>query len=329
MERQQPNHRKRKLRTLRANPIARKSDLKIAAILQKPRSLWPKQFSDAFDILHSEHGLPELKAITLTRKCAEAAIKCVRAHNYPMIAATRRELQITLRKCCAASANGLAFVPSRIRQKLDHDISGLLKGRSVDLEVIEDILRRLSRAIAKVPAAKRSETLRQAIVRRQFKDFQSLHPAVLENCYDALDSFVGQARPGAIFRAKDVLMVLANAIGHDKLSKIHLRPYNNERRLISVITPLCRAAGLGTQRTTNTLNPERRTKFLRFANLVYAGALELMGERSDGSGLPYRQTNEKPQAPQAETESNSKKNSNVNTLPGCDLNLITSDHLRK
>jgi hypothetical protein len=295
-------------------------------MLQAPLCDWAQHLLDAFKILHQEQRLSEQVAKKITAECAAAAVECVQAHNHQVLAAARRALQNTFQKVCAAIANCLQYAPSRIRKKLDFDISVLLRDRSVDLEFIEEILALVAPVLRNIPANKKPEIVIKAIALSQLKDFHALEPSVLENCYDGLGSFVRQAQAGATFRGKDVLMVLANAIGRDKPSKIHLRPYDNERRLISAITPLCRAAGLGTLPTANYLNPERRTKFIRFANFIYAGALEMMGERSDGSGLPYRHTNEKPQT---DTESGSKKSSDVTSLPGSDLNLITYHRLRK
>src|SRR5262249_41129729 len=125
-----------------AIPLARRRlNPFVLDLKSKPTEKWPPHLRRAWNILRSETelALSEEAALSLIIKSVSAAHKCGQAINQRSadIAEfqTRTKLRDTLRRIAKCSKRA----PARLRRQLDGQVVPLIRGSTINLEVIDTI----------------------------------------------------------------------------------------------------------------------------------------------------------------------------------------------
>jgi hypothetical protein len=274
-------------RRARAVPLARKrlENLRFELLARPPA--WPQHLGLAWQVLHDDLAASEEDSRRLVIESVSAAHGCAQLVDERSRAGAQARAITELSKAFARLAKCSGRGSAKLRQELDQAIIAVLCQTPVDLEVMEAILDAAGTSFAKhlteEPAGTALATLGSSeddgVLRIGLKvDFESLPSASHLRLQTTLSDLVTSA--AGDLTAEQIFSTMASVLDTEFM--------NADPEIASLITDyvaavddLWRAAGLHTGRGHDPANPEYRSPFHRFVDLVLTAMIDPWSRRHD------------------------------------------------
>lgn len=270
-------------RKARVNFFARTSlPKRLNALKSTPRSDWPAPLVCAWQILTDELHLSDQDALSVILESVEASHNCIRSQNQQLRDLNEVRVRGKIQKACNRVARCIKRAPAVVRRRLNQCILPLIDHTIIDLEIIETILKTAANCFDEFPADKSSclalKALREPLPGNNYTSGSS---DFLPAAYSALSprfhrevelSLVSLARPvnaGLRTTAADIFEILARALNDESVPKINDHARDVVTSFVAELARSWRRVRLKPSKALSYLNDAYRSKFHRFAELIY------------------------------------------------------------
>jgi hypothetical protein len=258
-------------RKVRATPFARRS---LESFVTRLRSLqtsdWPPRLSGAWKILTNTLGLPDAKARSLVLQSVPIAHDCIKAQSKRVDRIEANQAPARIRRTCHRVSKCIKRAPAILRRRLDAEIPTLIKNIESDLETIEAIFV-ATKAAFEDQQYRESEAVRtgiEALKPSRAADYSMLDTAVRGQVLSALAKLVSSGRQ---VKSAEVFAIVGGALDNWKAQTISLESRDLRTRYVAHLKIIWLEAGLKPGRSIAYLDDTYRSRFHRFAELVYVG----------------------------------------------------------
>jgi hypothetical protein len=253
----------------------------------RPPANWPQHIGLAWQVLHDDLAVSEDDSRRLVIASVSVAFGCAQRVDQRSRAGAQARSITKLSKAFARLAKCSRRGSAKLRQDLDQAVFAVLCQTPVDLEVVEAIFDAAGTSFAKHPTEEPASTALatlessedDGVLRIGLKvDFESLPSASQLRMQTTLSDLVTSA-------AGDLT---AERIFSTMVSVLDTEFMNADPEIACLITDyvgavddLWRAAGLHTGRGHDPANPEYRSPFHRFVELVLTAMIDPWSRRHD------------------------------------------------
>jgi hypothetical protein len=233
-------------------------------------------------------GASEEESRRLVIESMSAAHRCAQLVDERSRAGAQGRSINRLSKAFARIARCAARGSARLRQDLDQALIELLRGDPVDLEDMEAILEAAGTTFARYPTEEPARTALSALgaseedsARRYALklDFESL-PSALHLRMQTMLSELAASTPGDLSAAR-IFSTMASAL-EIEVNRADPEIATLITDYVDAVADLCRPAGLRPGRAHKPDDPEYKSNFHRFADLVLTAVMEPGSRRHDG-----------------------------------------------
>ena len=265
---------------------------------------WPKHLRLGWKILSCELAVDDEKARAVLLASLSAAHNCAQAINRRSRTNVYASGRKKLHDVFARIARCIRRSPASLRHVLDRDVCLSVRSRGIDLESMEALIDRLIAGFALLPKEEPSLTVLRALFPRvllpKSKRADVLRRRLaqgaifLKNDYAALPSIYQRRVETTLtrlrgrraqFDAADVCEAIANALDGNEERTANTLIADLITNYVSSVALIWLRHGIRPSRAVHPSNPNYRSKFHRFVDLVLTAVLEPWSKRHDGDDL--------------------------------------------
>jgi len=267
----------------------------------QPSSDWPKHLRLASEILANKRGVDDTTARAVLFASFSAAHRCAQAIDQRSRANVSAAANSKLHNVFARIARCIRRSPAALRRVLDCEVCSYVRNTSIDLDSMEVLIDRFTAGFALLPKEETSLTVLRAVfprvllpksnriglLRRCFTQ----GAVFLKNDYAALPSvdqrrvettLTTLQRRRAQFDAADVCEAIANALNGNKERIANTLIADLITNYVASVALIWVRHGIRPSRAVDHLNPNYRSKFHGFVDLLLTAMVEPWSKRHDG-----------------------------------------------
>jgi hypothetical protein len=233
-----------------------------------PVAAWPKPLADAWLILTGKPGLAPTKALGVIFDSASAAHACIRAQNEQLKDLEEIETRRRIRKTCNRVANGISRGPAELRRRLDRAILKLIHEEEIDLEVIEAIFDATTKTFDEFADRESTSSAARALRELRAAHFFALSMALRCKTEKAIADLVAASSVNSQTLTADVFTTIARVLHGDIVKGASAQNSKSITSFVAELVAIWRRAGLSPRRAFGYLNPNYKSQFHVFADLV-------------------------------------------------------------
>ena len=256
-------------RKTRAHFLARKSlNQFLTRLKSQSTSEWPPYLFGAWRILANELRLPDVKGRSIVLKSLTVAQDCVKAQSKRTDLFEAGQAPSRISRTCSRIAKCVKRAPAILRHRLDATIAALIQNSESDLETIEQIFSETSAVFKETQfcSSELSRTALEALKAPRAADYSTLAIGVRRKVMATFAELASSCRQ---VKAADVFAAMADVLENEKTSKLNTKSRDLRTRYVAGLKKIWLAAELKPGRAIAFLDDSYRSKFHRFAELIY------------------------------------------------------------
>jgi hypothetical protein len=228
----------------------------------------PKPLADAWQILTGKPGLAPTKALGVILDSVSASHACIRAQNEQLKALEGIETRKRIRKACNRVAKGISRAPAELRRRLERAILPMIHEEEIDLEVIEAIFDAATKTFDDFADRESTSSAARALRALKAAPFFALSMVLRCKTEKAIADLVAASSVNCQTLAADVFATIATVLADDIVKGATTQNSKSITHYVAELAAIWRRAGLNPRRAFGYLNPNYKSKFHRFAELV-------------------------------------------------------------
>jgi hypothetical protein len=218
--------------------------------------------------LTGELDFPDTRARSIVLQSVAVAQDCINAQSKRAHQLEAHQAPTRICSTCCRISKCIRRAPAVLRHRLDEKIPALINDCESDLETIEAVFA-ATRAIfedQKFCKSESSRTALEALKAPCAADYSTLDVVARGKVMAALAKLVSSGRQ---VKAADVFAVVAAVLDNEKSPKISAQSRDLRTRYVADLKTIWLKAGLKPSRSLAYLDDTYRSRFHRFAELVY------------------------------------------------------------
>jgi hypothetical protein len=233
-----------------------------------PVAAWPKPLANVWQILTDKLRLPPTRALGVILDSTSAAHACVRAQNGQLNDLEAIETRRRIRKACNRVAKGISRAPVELRRRLDQAILPLIQEEVIDLETIEAILDAATKTFDEFADRESTSSAVRALRELQAAPFFALSMASRCKTEKAIADLAVASNATRQTSAAEVFATIATVLASDIFKNVTTQNSQAITCYVAELAAIWRRARLSPRRAFGYLNPNYKSKFHMFADLV-------------------------------------------------------------
>jgi hypothetical protein len=233
-----------------------------------PVAAWPEPLANAWQVLTDELRLAPTRALGVILDSASAAHACIRAQNDQLKDLEAIETRRRIRKVCNRVAKGISRPPAELRRRLDRAILPLIQEKVIDLEVIETIFDVAAKSFDEFADRESTGSTARALRNLRAAPFFALSMALRCKTEKAIADLALASNVTRQMSAADVFTTIATVLADDIVKGVRTQNSKSIICYVAELAEIWRRAGLRPRRAFGYLNPNYKSQFHAFADLV-------------------------------------------------------------